>query len=536
MMKFRSILFAPALGLLIGASPAWSAEASTESSVPPSTESPERWYREGRDEVAERRARSGAGEARNLVLFVGDGMSLATISAARILAGQRAGGPGEEHVLAFERFEHLALAKTYNTNQQTPDSAGTMTSMVTGVKSFAGAIAVDQRARRGDCATVAEHERVSLMDLARTAGLATGIVTTTRITHATPAALYAKSPERRWEDDSGLAPSARALGCRDIARQLVEYDVDGWFDIVLGGGRAGFLPSETHDPEYPDQRGRRQDRRNLVAEWQQRFPDGHYVWNDAQFRALPADPAGPVFGLFDRSHMQFQHDRSEDGAGEPSLAEMTIYALELLQARGEHGFVLMVESGRIDHAHHYGNAFRALDETIALSDTVAAVLERIDPSNTLVVVTPDHGHALTFGGYGSRGNPILGRTFGPGPEGEAPRLSRDVDGKPFTTLNYINGPGFRPGERPLLDDGDPLAPDYMQEAVFGLSQATHGGEDVPVFARGPGAEPLYGAIEQNRVFHVLVQAQPALRRLAASIAGEDGLPDGAKLQAIPRGD
>lgn len=507
----------------------------------PRVESPEGWYRAGATAVAERRTRTGAGEARNLVLFIGDGMSLATISAARILGGQRAGGPGEGHVLPFERFEHLALAKTYNTNQQTPDSAGTMTAMFTGVKSFAGAIAVDQRTRRSDCASGRGRELVSLMDLANQAGLSTGIVTTTRITHATPAVAYAKSPERRWEESSGLPPTAREQGCRDIARQLVEYDIGGWFDVVLGGARSGFLPSETRDPEYPDRRGRRQDRNDLTEVWQQRFPAGYYVWNLEQFEALPERPDGPVLGLFERSHMNYRHDRAEDGAGEPTLTDMTVRALDILQQRAtaaedDSGFLLLVESGRIDHAHHAGNAFRALDETLLLAETVEAVLDRIDRDETLVIVTADHGHALTFGGYGSRGNPILGRTFGPGPNGEAPRLSRDVDGRPFTTLNYINGPGYRDGERPDLEAGEAQDPDYKQETVFGVSQSTHGGEDVPVYATGPGAEALYGSIEQHLIFHVLLQAQPELRTLAESITGDDGLPSWARLKDGARGE
>jgi len=502
------------------------------------TETPARWYRSGQAEIARRRERTAAGTARNLVVFIGDGMSLATISAARILAGQRAGGPGEEHSLAFERFEHLALAKTYNTNQQTPDSAGTMTAMATGVKTFAGGIGVDQLAERSNCESAAGRERVSLLDLARRAGLATGIVTNSRITHATPAALYAKSPERRWEDDSGLSPTAREQGCRDIARQLVEYDVDGWFDVVFGGGRSGFLPAAAFDPEYSDERGRRQDGADLTELWRKRFPDGRYVWNREQFEALPETPGGPVLGLFDRSHMQYRHDSASDGAGEPSLVEMTVRALDLLQHRaasapeadGSTGYVLVVESARIDHAHHAGNAFRALDETILLSEAVAAVFERVDPDETMIVVTADHGHALTFGGYGGRGNPILGRTHGPGPAGEPPRLARDIDGKPFTTLNYINGPGYRPGPRPDLAPGEPRDPDYKQEAVFGVSQATHGGEDVAVYATGPGAEALTGSIEQHLIFHALLQAQPALRNAAESITGESGMPEWMKIR------
>ena len=106
----------------------------------PAGETPQWWYRSG----AARAAGNGAmqGRAKNVILFLGDGMSLTTVAAARILEGQRKGNPGEENQLSWEAFPHTALSKTYNTDSQTPDSAGTMTAITTGVKSHMGAIAV----------------------------------------------------------------------------------------------------------------------------------------------------------------------------------------------------------------------------------------------------------------------------------------------------------------------------------------------------------------------------------------------------------
>lgn len=488
------------------------------------------WYQSGAQAIAERRARLEAGEAKNIVLFVGDGMSMATITAARILAGQRAGKPGESHRLAFEHFPHTALAKTYNTNQQTPDSAGTMTALSTGVKTFAGAIAVDQQAERGNCASIRGRELVSLLDLAKSGGLRAGIVTTARITHATPAVLFAKSPERGWESDQGFPAEARASGCRDIARQLVDYDLGGGIDVVFGGGRSGFLPVSASDPEYPDIRGRRQDATDLLELWRERNEKGHFAWNRETFDELPAAVTGNVLGLFEPSHMRYEHDRSDDPAGEPSLAEMTVKALNVLESRSRDGYVLVVEGARIDHAHHAGNAYRALVDTIAFSDAISATVARVDAEDTLVVVTADHGHALAFGGYASRGNPILGLVRGPGASGEAPRLARDENDKPYTTLSYYNGPGYRAGERPDYDEIDPEHPDFRQEATVAMRSATHSGEDVPVYALGPGAEVLSGSVEQHLIFHAMLQAQPKLARQADAIAGEDGLPDWSQLK------
>ncbi|MEX0914814.1 MAG: alkaline phosphatase, partial [Wenzhouxiangellaceae bacterium] len=103
------------------------------------------------------------------------------------------------------------------------------------------------------------------------------------------------------------------------------------------------------------------------------------------------------------------------------------------------------------------------------------------------------------------------------------------NGKPYTTLSYYNGPGHRDGPRPDYEDIDPEHPDFHQEAPVGLTFSTHSGEDVPVYAQGPGAEVLTGSIEQHLIFHAMLQALPALSDKASGIAGENGLPDWSKL-------
>lgn len=488
-------------------------------------ETPKAWFEAGQRVVSERRS-GDAPDAKNIILFVGDGMSLTTVAAARILEGQQRGETGEENLLYFENFRHLALAKTYNTNQQTPDSAGTMTAMATGVKSFAGAIAVDPSVQRGDCAGSQGHELVSLLDLAAQGGLATGIVSTTRITHATPAVLYAKSPDRGWESDRGLPPSAKAAGCRDIAEQLVRYDVGRGLDIVLGGGRRAFYPAKAQDPEYPKITGHRSDGRDLIAEWQARYPEGQFVWNRDGFDALKLDANGPILGLFEPGHMQYEFDRPDDPAGEPSLTDMVDRAIDVLSTRGDSGFLLVVESGRIDHAHHANNAWRALTDTLEFARAIETATERTNPEETLVVVTADHAHALTFDGYGQRGNPIMGYAVRQA-EGDKPeRTMKDHKDRPMTVLNYANGPGYRRADAKVdFRRMDPLEADYKQNAGTWQYSATHAGEDVPVYSQGPGADALYGVLEQNVIYHALVAAHPVLRRVQDQHRAPTGLPD-----------
>lgn len=507
--------------------------APAKTSLMRDEQSPAFWRDQGRAAIAAARASESDGPARNVILFIGDGMSVPTVTAARILQGQQRGQPGEENLLSFEHFPRTAMSKTYNINQQTPDSAGTMSAMITGVKTLAGVLSVDGSVRRGDCASSLEAAVPTLIERAEDAGMATGVVSTARITHATPGATYAHTPERDWEVDSAMPAEALAAGCRDIAAQLLAFDHGDGIDVVLGGGRSMFLPATTQDPEYPGRTGRRADGRDLTREWQARHPDGHYVWNEAQFAALP-DDGGQVFGLFEPSHMQFEVDRARDPAGEPSLAEMTKVAIQRLQARSRRtgtGFVLMVEAGRIDHGHHASNAWRALTDAIELSDAVDAAQSVTSVDDTLILVTADHSHTMTLAGYPTRGNPILGLVVGNDEHG-APKHTPELDafGKPYTTINYANGPGVQAGSatqpvgpkhaphsftsaatpnpegRSDLRDVDTTDPLYLQEGISPLPAETHGADDVVVYAQGPGAGLVGGVIEQNVVYYILEAA------------------------------
>lgn len=511
----------------------------------PDDETPQWWFRDGAAQAAARGAMSG--KAKNVILFVGDGMSLTTVAAARILDGQRKGGPGEDNRLSWENFPATALSKTYNTNAQTPDSAGTMSAMATGVKTRAGVLSIGQQSPRGDCAKSREVPMLTLWELAASRGFATGVVTTTRVTHATPGATFTHSPERNWENDAEMPEDAKAAGCIDIARQLVETPYGNGPDVLMGGGRAHFMPAQQTDPEYDDKVGQRLDGRDLVAQWKQRHPQGTYVWNAQQLADAPAQ--GPLLGLFEPDHMQFSHDRPRDGAGEPTLAEMTRTAIARLQ-QNPNGYVLLVEGGRIDHAHHYGNAYRALTDTIALSEAVQAAADATSAEDTLILVTADHSHTLSFVGYPVRGNPILDKVRGSsGEEGESGNYAIDALGLPYTTLSYSNGPGYvgasaqqpegpktflhpvsgvqipRNG-RPDLRNVDTQAPDYLQEAMVPTSAESHGGDDVGIWARGPGSDAVRGSVEQNTVFHFLLQSMPRLRAelCKAGDCDDDGVP------------
>ena len=503
------------------------------------------WFRNGAAQAAERGAMNG--RAKNLILIVGDGMSLPTVAAARILEGQRAGRSGEEQRLSWEEFPATALSRTYNTDAQTPDSAGTMSAMATGVKTRLGVLSIGQQAARGDCAASRSAQVMSLWELAAASDMATGVVTTTRVTHATPGATFSHSADRNWENDSDVPAEAKAAGCIDIARQQMESPYGNGPDVLMGGGRKSFLPTDQRDPEHDDKVGERVDGRDLVADWKRRHPNGAYVWNKSQLDAAPID--APLLGLFEPDHMNYEHDRAEDRGGEPSLAEMARAAITRLQ-RNPNGYVLLIEGGRIDHAHHAGNAHRALTDTIALSDAVRVVNEMTRADDTLILVTADHAHTMNFVGYPTRGNPILGKVKGgSGEEGDPVKFALDATGLPYTTLSYANGPGYagatdqqQEGPKnarfdssgwqqathglPNLTEVDTEHPDYLQESMVPMRAETHGGDDVGIWARGPGSSAVRGSVEQNTVFHFLLQAQPRLRQLVcdAGYCNAQGAP------------
>ena len=464
------------------------------------------WYRQGENTLQQMLGhKSLTGKARNVILFLGDGMGVTTVTAARILAGQIQGGYGEEHLLEFERFPNLALIKTYTTNQQVPDSAGTMSAIMTGVKTLDGVLSVDQDIVRGDCASAQGQARETLLEQFEQAGRATGIISTARITHATPAATYAHLPERDWESDADLPAAAAKAGCVDIARQLTEFRHGDGIDVVFGGGRAAFFPTTAPDPEYPGEHGLRRDGRDLIKEWQQRHPDGRYLWNGADFAALDPQKTTRVLGLFQPSHMQFNADRERDPGKEPALADMTATAIRILN-RNPKGYFLMVEGGRIDHALHGTNAWRALTDTMAFSDAVAKAVELTQPEDTLIIVTADHSHVLTLAGYPTRGNPILGKVVENDAAGRPQSAPSPADdGKPYTTLGFANGPGVVMPRRDL-NGTDTTAPDFRQDALVPLESETHGGEDVAAYARGPWAQLVRGVQEQNYLYHVMRHA------------------------------
>jgi alkaline phosphatase len=433
-----------------------------------------------------------APQATNIIFFLGDGMGPTTITAARIFKH------GEDGLLNFEKIERTARIKTYSANAQVTDSAPSMGAYMTGVKinndviSMKDATAIapgkdaNGNATLDRCGENNGSAPQTILELAKAHGKAVGAVTTTELTHATPASTFSHTCNRN---------AAYA-----IARQVVPggagYNArlgDG-VDVLMGGGRNHFTPFDKASNAHG-----RADGRDLLAE----FEAHGYAVGKTRADMLSARPGRKFVGIYSAdSHLDYALARRPE---QPTLAEMTAKSIELL-SKNPNGFFLMVEGGKIDHALHDSNAKRALVETIGFDEAIQTAIDRMrerDPGleHTLIVVTADHDHTMVMNGYPKRGNPVLDIVRGYA-DGQA---SRDADGKTYTTLVFGGGPN-RPDQRADVDSATALADDYHQETGVRLPGEGHGGGDVKLYALGAGSAPFKGTMENTRVFDLMKAA------------------------------
>ncbi|PAA53157.1 hypothetical protein BOX15_Mlig007299g3 [Macrostomum lignano] len=451
--------------------------------------------------------------AKNAILFLGDGMGVPSITVGRILKGQLAGNSGEEEILEFERFPHTGLSKTYNTDMQTPDSAGTATAFLCGVKAKSGTMGVNEQVISRNCTSqLKERNVMSFLNEAQQLGKSVGIVTTTRITHATPGAAYSHTASRDWEDDTERnsdVPNVNERSmCPDIAEQLVEYAIN--YTVIFGGGRLKFLPKNeiTIDPiTGRNVSGSRSDSVNLINKWKQR-QEGYgrrpvYLETRKELQDTPTDPNAAYFGLFAMSHLRYDLDNQKDGK-EPTLEEMTRKAIEIL-SQNPNGFALLVEGGRIDHGHHENLAQKSMHDLLAFEKAIKAAGELTKPDDTLTIVTADHSHVFSIGGWGRRGQPIFGKVkFSYFNRFNSKGEALGFDDLPYTPLFYGDGPGAPVGRpRANITDVDTEQENYKQQAVVNFPIESHAAEDVPIYARGPGSHLFHATHEQSYIAHVI---------------------------------
>ncbi len=283
---------------------------------------------------------SDEGDVRNVILLIGDGMGIGQLTAAEVMNG--------EDDLVITSLPYMSLVTTHSSSNYVTDSAASATALATGFKTRNGRISV----------TADGDDLFTVLEDAEAVGKATGVVTTTRVTHATPACFVAHVNSRGSENA--------------IAEQLLSSGVD----VALGGG-LDYLTAI--DPSG----------------------SGYTVVYDST--DLEAVDSGKVLGLFSYGYMSYESARSN--SDQPSLTEMTEKSLEILSSDPD-GFFLMVEGGRIDHASHANDFDNTVGETLEFDNAVLKALEFASGRNdTLILVTADHetGGLSIVGGYQSGG-------------------------------------------------------------------------------------------------------------------------------------
>ncbi|CAN0073775.1 unnamed protein product, partial [Discosporangium mesarthrocarpum] len=268
--------------------------------------------------------------------------------------------------------------------------------------------------------------------------------------------------------------------------------------------------------DHEGDEGDRVDGRNLISE--AKAAGVSVATNTAEFNAIDLGASTKILGLFESSHVKYEHDRQVEMEDEPSLMEMTKMAIEFL-SKDEDGFYLIVEAGRVDHASHAGNLHRTFVDGVAYQEAVKYAMEALG-DDTLIISTADHGHAIAYNGYCGRGSPVTGLCMEIDPAGEettgVPLLASDK--LPFTVISVGNGPGSLVDPegpnyinkmtlmRPNVTQEEATSPDYIQQATVPLSSETHSGTDVAIYAQGPWAHLFTGTVEQSFIYHVMKTA------------------------------
>lgn len=404
-------------------------------------------------------ATSAAAAVKNVILFIGDGMGMSTIDLARIVL------VGSNGYLDFERAEYVGIQKTYAADTLVTDSAAAATALATGFKTNNAWLSITPDGRQVK----------TLLEAAREAGRATGLVTTVTITHATPAAFGAHTTSR---DELPVADQYAALKTSDV---------------YMGGGLQFFVARTTPG-------SKRTDDRDLVKEFK---AAGYEFVSTPQELNTATAPNGKLLGLFSMEHLPYYIDRAHLGVAVPTLAEMTRRALDIL-SRDPDGFFLMVEGGKIDWANHAHDAMTAVLEVYEFNEAVKVGLEFLKREpDTLIVVTADHetgGVGLSVGKYLIVPEALRGQRV------SAELLARMLKGKSDQEVVQLMSElaGIRditPAELVKVKSGAATAIGEViaQRAQIGWTTTAHSGESVPVYAFGRGSHVFAGVYENSDI-------------------------------------
>jgi len=449
-------------------------------------------------------------KARSVILFIGDGMTIAHRTAARILSkGLVEGRYGGE--LAIDDMPYMALVSTSGTDSVVTDSANSMSAYTTGHKTCVNAMGV-YCARNGN---TLQHPRVETIAeiVKRMRGMAVGVVTNTEIEDATPAGMVAHTRQRADYDD--------------IVKMFFAVQPD----VIMGGGSLNFLPKSTG--------GKRGDN----VDYMKKFADAGYKLVSTKTELAAAGSSSKLLGLFNTVNIDGALDRFFLKKGtvsqfpdQPDLTDQVRAALDIL-SRNDKGFVLMVESGRIDKYSHSLDWERSVYDTIMLDNAVQIAKDFAAARNdTMIVVVADHAHPTAIVGTydddrpGQQLRDKLGvyqnSTLPNYPAPNAAGYPEKVDVSRRLAFVFGAFPDYCDTGHPHLDGENvpavsgpsrdfvanekycdvPGAARRSGNLPFNVNSGVHAADDVVLTAAGPGADMFHGRIDNTRVFRIIATA------------------------------
>jgi alkaline phosphatase len=478
------------------------------------------------------------GHARNVILFVGDGMTVSMITSARLVSRGMTDGKFDG-AFVFDDFEEFGLSHTSSYSSIVTDSSAGASTLNTGHETANGAVGVYP----DTSPDVLDDPRVETFGelVSRTRGMSVGVVSNAGVTDATPSAVYGHSRRRDAAARSAFAATPMDGGLMP--------------EVMLGGDGRYFLPQGTEGSS-------RTDDRDLLAEY---AAAGYTIVQTAsELEGAVGSPSERLLGVFNTGDLDVWLDRNVytdnlgDHPDQPGLDEMTLAALEVLN-QNENGWYLEVESAHIDKRMHFIDDQRGLAELIEFEQAIAAAVEwtQANAPDTLIIVTADHG--LTYDTYGT----IDMEAFGAAPD-DAGRLDaidnqddagyptyEDADGDFYPdnwdpSVIIVSVPGAHPPytedfltsptpRDPALRDDDGIAFDNPDDDPNGLLMPgtvspekhvnVHTLGDVPIFANGPGSQHFGKAIDNTEIFFGMAYA------IGLDPSAADGMVDGVAAEA-----
>lgn len=451
-------------------------------------------------------------KAKNVILFIGDGLSVAHRTGARILSKGITEGKANGR-LTIDDFPYMAFMGTSSTDSIAADSANTMSAYMTGHKSGVNALGV-YVSRAKDSLNHPKQETMGEL-IRRTSNLSLGIVSDAELEDATPAAIV--SHTRRRADKN----------------EIVDMFFNVKPDVLLGGGSAYFLPKSTPG-------SKRSDETNYIEKFQQ---DGYVLATDAHSLKEQSSKATKLLGLFNTGNMDgvmdrriLKNDVTKNFPDQPDLTEMTQSALEVL-SKNDNGFFLMVESALIDKDSHPLDWERAIYNTIMLDKSVAIAKEfaKTHP-DTLIIVTGDHTHGISIIGTIDDDKPgtDMREKVGVYQNAGYPNYQdKNGDGYPDTpfvskrlAVFFNNFPDYYETFRPKQDHqfvpaiqnekGQYVANQAYKNVPGAMfregnlpreeSQGVHSVDDMVIQADGPGGEAIHGYMDNTQLFRVIADS------------------------------